>query len=878
MITQKKRKIITLFCLLSIQSMMIAQEPDKTVYYSEYGAKGDGITDDFDAIIKTHAAANAAGLKVRADKGATYYIGASNETAEIQTDTDWGDARFIIDDAKVDVENRYRNIFNISSKLLSTQITTVNNLVKNQEKLDLSLPYCSFIVVTDNSTMRYIREGPNRNNGSAQTDVFVVDQNGRVDMKTPIIWDYAHITTMTAYPIDTETLTVSGGYFTTIANQAESRYTYYARGLGITRSNVIVDGVYHAITGELDHGAPYNGFIAVSNCADVTVRNCQLSGHQTYSTIGNANTPVSMGSYDITVNRSTNVTFKSCRQINDIHDTKLWGIFASNYSKNIMFDGVAFSRFDAHMGVANATIRNSVLGHMGVNIIGCGVFSVENTKICGSSFINLRNDYGSTWEGEVIIRNCEYYPRNGALSDAVLINGSYSGQHDFGYPCSMPEKITIDGLVINDRNPPDNYAGPKIFALFNNDHTSESYQETYPYTITKEVEIRNLTTRSGKPYLVSNNHFMFRNVRITTLNPDAIDDASHTLYMLVGTYTTGTSKGVYVYKFNEETGRTEYVSETEAVSPSYLAISTDERTVYAVAESGKNDAVAYAFAFDKMNGKLDLLNEQPINSASPCYISTDRAGRFVVTANYAGGDVTVFPLSADGSLQPLIQTISFEGSGSDTKRQDMPHLHCVVFSPDQHYLFAADLGTDQLHKYNVINDMPFLVPGNPAAFKLEPGSGPRHLTFHPNSKYAYLINELSGAVTVFHYSDGHLEPVQYIASDTSEGVGGKGSADIHVSPDGKFLYASNRANTNNIAIFRIDETDGKLTLTGHQPTGRHPRNFITTPNGKYLLVANLNSNLIQIFEIDKQTGLLNEDVSKQITDIHRPVCLKFAGI
>jgi len=176
---------------------------------------------------------------------------------------------------------------------------------------------------------------------------------------------------------------------------------------------------------------------------------------------------------------------------------------------------VEFSRFDAHMGVANATIRNSVLGHMGINIIGTGVFLVENTKVCGPRFINLRSDYGSTFEGEIIIRNCEFFPRNGAKSDAVLIIGDYSGQHDFGYTCYMPEKITIDGLVINDVNHPDDYQGPKLFANFNRAYTSEAYIEKYPYVITKEIEIRNLTIKSGKPYLISANQFMFRNVRIT---------------------------------------------------------------------------------------------------------------------------------------------------------------------------------------------------------------------------------------------------------------------------------------------------------------------------------------------------------------------------
>jgi len=519
-------KILTKFTVvifvffLSGQSGLSQQEStdktkDKVIYYSEYGAAGDGITDDFDAIIKAHAAANEAGLKVCADAGAIYYIGAAKKTAQIQTDTDWGDAKFIIDDAKVLVENRNANIFNVSSVISPIQITTVKTLKKNQKKLNLSFPYKSFIVVTDEKTIRYIREGVNLNNGFAQTDVFVVDKKGKVDMKAPIIWDFNNISLMTAYPIDTETLTVSGGHFTTIANQAETKATYYSRGISVTRSNVVVDGIIHTITGELDHGAPYSGFISISGCTGVTVQNCQLSGHLVYTLIGRANLPVSQGTYDVNVNRSTNVTFRNCKQINDIHDTKLWGIFTSNYSKNIMFDFVEFSRFDAHMGVVNATIKNSVIGHQGLNIIGSGVFLVENTKVYGANLIRLRSDYGSTWEGDVIIRNCEFIPKNGARSDAVLITGSYSGQHDFGYNCYMPKKITIDGLLINDSNSVNDYLGPKIFAPFNKEFTSEEYKEKYLYVITKEIKIKNMTINSGKKYLISDNPFMFRNVKIT---------------------------------------------------------------------------------------------------------------------------------------------------------------------------------------------------------------------------------------------------------------------------------------------------------------------------------------------------------------------------
>jgi len=317
--------VATLTLLFAVLPVLAEEGSDKVITYREYGAVGDGVTDDFDAIIKAHDAANEAGLKVRADAGATYYIGVGNKTARIQTDTDWSDAKFIIDDTGVEVRNFNAQVFVVSSKLPSTRITTVNSLAKNQEKLDLSLEHDSFIVVNDRSTIRYIRFGPDQNDGAPQTDVFVVDKNGHVDMKAPIIWDFHNISSMTAYPIDADTLTIRGGHFTTIANQINSRYVN--RGINITRSNVVIDGIWHGIAGEEDVVAPYGGFISVSNCANVTVQNSTLSGRKRST----------MGSYDISVGRAIHVTFRNCKQVNDIHDSSRWGIFGSNYSKNIMF-------------------------------------------------------------------------------------------------------------------------------------------------------------------------------------------------------------------------------------------------------------------------------------------------------------------------------------------------------------------------------------------------------------------------------------------------------------------------------------------------------------------------------------------------------------
>ena len=482
------------------------------VRYSDFGAKGDGKTDDIDAIAAAHAFANQHGILVKADKGATYYIGGKDRTAVIQTDTDFGTAAFIIDDT--DVENRNAHVFMVSSVLKPFNPEGIASLRRNQKTVDVSFPGTCLITVTDSNVRRYIRFGPNQNDGSPQTDIFIVDKNGNVDMNAPIVWDFDQITDITALPIDETTLTITGGLFTTIANRAESKYTYYSRGIAIRRSNVLIDGLEHRVTGEGDHGAPYGGFINVSNCANVTVQNAVLTGHKTYRTIGSAGVPVSMGSYDISANRALNVSFVNCRQTNDIDDRTYWGIMGSNYCKNLVYDNCTFSRFDAHMGVANAAIRNSTLGHMGINAIGTGTFTVENSTIRGRTLINLRSDYGSTWEGEFIIRNCVFTPAGGRSVSANLIGGSNSGQHDFGYTCYMPERITIENLKIDDSNHPENYQGPAIFGNFNPKMKDESYVEKFPYVITKEIILKNVTTASGKDLRVSDNPFMFRNVKV----------------------------------------------------------------------------------------------------------------------------------------------------------------------------------------------------------------------------------------------------------------------------------------------------------------------------------------------------------------------------
>ncbi|MCP9768452.1 hypothetical protein EGI22_11050 [Lacihabitans sp. LS3-19] len=485
----------------------------KTVKYSDFGAKGDGKTDDIEAITAAHAYANEHNLKVKADDKAIYYIGGKDRTAIIQTDTDFGTASFIIDDSNV--ENRTSSVFLVSSKMKAEKIEGIPSLKRNQTKIALNLKHRSLITVTNSNVKHYIRFGLNQNNGSDQTDIFLLNKKGQIDQSAPIIWDFDQITDITALPIDENKLTITGGRFKTIANKEPSKYNYYSRNLAIKRSNVVVSGLYHEVVDEGEQGAPYGGFISISECCFVKIENCILTGHKTYETIGNAGKPVSMGSYDLLVNRALNVSFINCTQTNDIDDRKYWGILGSNFCKNLLYDGCKLSRFDAHQGVANATIRNSTLGHMGINAIGSGTFLVENSIIRGGSIVNLRSDYGSSWDGDLIIRNCLFIPRQSGQEKVQLISGYNSGLHDFGYPCTMPAKIWIENLKIDDSKLSESYPGPAIFMDFNPEMKDDTYSEKFPYQTTKEVILKNVKALSGKAIRLSDNDYMFRKVKVS---------------------------------------------------------------------------------------------------------------------------------------------------------------------------------------------------------------------------------------------------------------------------------------------------------------------------------------------------------------------------
>lgn len=268
---------------------------------------------------------------------------------------------------------------------------------------------------------------------------------------------------------------------------------------------------------------------------------------------------------------------------------------------------------------------------------------------------------------------------------------------------------------------------------------------------------------------------------------------------------------------------------------------------------------------------MTLINKQPSGGDHPCYVSVDKTGRWVAVGNYSGGNLSVIPVMVNGSLG-VPNTVNHSGKSVDKGRQEKPHVHATVFSEDNKFLFVPDLGIDKVMMYAF----------NPGSGKLtaqdsivtEAGTGPRHFTFHPDNKFAYLVEELTAGISAYEYKNDKFTFLQRIAALPADYTGPKSGADLHVSPDGKFLYSSNRGDANSISIFSINEKTGKLTLKGHQSSmGKTPRNFNFDPSGNFLLVANQNSDNIVIFKRDKDTGLL-EDTGKRI-EVGNPVCIKW---
>ncbi len=350
-------------------------------------------------------------------------------------------------------------------------------------------------------------------------------------------------------------------------------------------------------------------------------------------------------------------------------------------------------------------------------------------------------------------------------------------------------------------------------------------------------------------------------------------------HVLIGTYTKGKSKGIQVYSFDSKTGKMTFEKEVPLSNPSYLCLSPDNTKVYAVSEDNGKDGTVSAYKFNTTTGELTLLNTKSSEGIAPCYVATDKSGKYVFVANYMSGTIAAYRLLPDGSLSNSPQILTNKGSSSNKVRQEHAHAHSTVISPDNKYLFTADLGTDKemSYKLDTSNHSTPLSAANTPFYQAVSGSGPRHLIFSNSGRFAYLIQELTATIVTFRYANGKLSPIQ-TSNMIAKGVNGQaGAADIHLSYDGKFLYGTNRGTFNDITGFSVNQHTGMLAYAGKISSfGKTPRNFAISPEGNFLLVANQNSDDVYVVPRDKKTGKLSPFIQK--LEIGAPVCIKLVKI
>ncbi len=345
----------------------------------------------------------------------------------------------------------------------------------------------------------------------------------------------------------------------------------------------------------------------------------------------------------------------------------------------------------------------------------------------------------------------------------------------------------------------------------------------------------------------------------------------------VGTYTKSSSTGIYVYRLDTTNGALSYVATSPPLdNPSFLAIDSNQRYLYAVNEvgdfGGESTGAVSALEIDSSTGGLTLLNQQSSGGGHPCHLDIDAGNRCVVVANYGGGTVSMLRIREDGSLGPP-ETIVHQGS-SVTERQASPHAHSITVDPGNRFALAADLGMDKVLIYRLDREEGVLEPHDEVA--VQAGAGPRHMAFHPNGRYIYLINEIDNTMNAYAYDGeaGSLTELQSTSTLPPDWQGGGGTAEVRVHPSGKFLYGSNRGH-DSIVIYTIDEETGLIRVVDFEPTrGEHPRNFNLDPTGTFLLAANNSSDTIYSYRVDQATGEL-ESTGHGTDAVGTPVCLKF---
>ena len=347
----------------------------------------------------------------------------------------------------------------------------------------------------------------------------------------------------------------------------------------------------------------------------------------------------------------------------------------------------------------------------------------------------------------------------------------------------------------------------------------------------------------------------------------------------LGTYGSGPGKGIYTALFNMKSGKfsgLELAAETR--NPSFLALHPNGRFLYAVGEvdnfGGTNTGAVSAFRIQKSSGKLTLINQQSSGGTGPCHLAVDRKGLCLLTANYGSGSIASYAIAGDGRLSNPVSVIQHQGSSINPSRQKGPHAHYIAPSPANHEALVCDLGLDQVLLYDLDATQATLTPQRPPAINLPPGSGPRHLVFHPKRDWAYVVNELNSTVSTLTREQGFLVAKESVSTLPDVFNGPNSCAEIQIHPSGQYVYASNRGH-DSVAVFAVNKKTGLLERRGHEATGgKTPRFFGLDSDGRWLLAANQGSDAVTVFRVDRKTGLPHP--TGEALTVSSPVCLVFA--